>query len=289
MVDTLRTLLWVPGNNEEKIQDAFSAGADSIVLDLEDLVPIGEKAKARGLVVDVINNARNKSFKIGVRINSWNSEFGATDLKAIVKARPDFIRLPKCSTATEMQEVDKLISLLEQEHNVPLNSTKVIVSLETALGVLNALPIATATSRVIGLGLGVEDFTTDIRTVRSTKGLELELLYARSHMLLAARAAGVLAVDGAFLDISDQEGLVEEVKLIKQLGFDGKSIIHPCQVKPTHEVFAPSKEEVEFARKVVAAFEAAEKEGSFYVFVDGKLVDPPVLTKAERILERQVS
>lgn len=138
---------------------------------------------------------------------------------------------------------------------------------------------------MIGLGLGVEDYTTDLRTVRSTKGLEIELLYGRSQLVVSCRAAGIKAIDGAFLDASDEEGLIAETQMIKQLGFDGKGLIGPSQIAAVHKVFTPTEKEVEFAQKVVAAFNKAEQEGSFYVFVDNKLVDPPVLAKAERVLE----
>ncbi len=285
MANPMRSLLWVPGNVEAKIDEALKCAADCIVLDLEDTVPLTEKGKARAMVAQTLQGARPADKLIGVRINGWQSPFGMDDLRAMVKAKPDLVRLPKCSTAEEMQQVDKLMGSIEQEHGIAPGSIKVIVSIESALGLINAYPIAKAAERVIGLGIGVEDYTTDMRTVRSTRGMELELLYARSHLVTAARAAGIKAIDGAFLDITDNEGLEAETRLIKQLGFDGKGLAHPSQIATVHKVFAPSPQEVAFVRKVVDAFHQAEKDGSFYVFVDGKLVDPPVFAKAQRILE----
>ena len=285
MSNPMRTLLWVPGNLPKKIAEALECKADCVVLDLEDTVPVAKKSEAREMVVRTIRDPKPKEMLIGVRVNSWRSPFGVDDLHAVVRAKPDIVRLPKCSTLEEMQEVDEVMKSIEKEAGIPEGATRVIVSLESALGIINAFPIAKAAERVIGLAIGVEDYTTDMKTVRSTKGLELELLYARSHLVTAARAAGIKAIDGAFLDISDEEGLIAETELIKRLGFDGKSITHPNQVAIVHNVFAPSDAEVAFAKKVVEAFRQAEKDGSFYVFVDNKLVDPPVFAKAQRILE----
>jgi citrate lyase subunit beta/citryl-CoA lyase len=285
MANPMRTLLWVPGDVPAKISEALECKADCIVLDLEDTVPLTEKSQAREMVVRTLGGARPQGKLIGVRVNSWQSPFGEEDLRAVVRARPDLVRLPKCSTPEEMQAADKLIGAVETEFGIPEGATKVIVSIESALGIMNAFPIAKSARRVIGLGLGVEDYTTDMKTVRSTRGLEVELLYARSHLVTAARAAGIKAIDGAFLDLTDEEGLMAETQLIKQLGFDGKGIMHPGQVAVVHQIFAPSDKEVVFARKVVEAFRKAEKDGSFYVFVDNKLVDPPVFAKAQRILE----
>ncbi len=284
MENPLRSLLFVPGNIPAKIEEAFASDVDCIVLDLEDTVPISEKLVARQIVVDTLQSPRPAGKVLGVRINSFSSPFGHDDLRTVVAARPDLIRLPKGNTADEMKAVDNLIGELEQAAGIPVGATKVIVSIESALGLINAYPIATAAARIIGLGLGVEDYTTDMRTVRSTKGLEIELLYARSHLVTACRAAGIKTIDGAFLDVTDEDGLTAETQLIKQLGFDGKGLIHPKQAAAVHKVFAPTAQEIAFAQKVIAAYEQAEKDGSFYIFVDGKLVDPPVVAKARHIL-----
>jgi len=284
MANPMRTLLWVPGNLKQRIAEALACNADCIVLDLEDTVPLSEKLTARDIVVETIRTAKPGNKLMGVRINSWQSPFAMDDLKAVVKARPDIIRLPKCNTPEE-KKVDKLITRIEKKENILVGSTKVIVSIESALGLINAYPIAKSAKRIIGLGLGVEDYTTDLKTIRSTRGLEIELMYGRAHLVVAARAAGVRAIDGAFLDIADEEGLIADTQLIKQLGFDGKGLAHVKQISPVHKVFAPTKKEIAFAQRVVQAFNQAEKDGSFYVFVDGKLVDPPVLAKARRILD----
>jgi citrate lyase subunit beta/citryl-CoA lyase len=285
MANPMRTLLWVPGNLKPKIEEALTCDADCIVLDLEDTVPLSEKLNARDIVVETIRTAKLDNKLLGVRINSWQSPFAMDDLKAVVKVRPDIIRLPKCNTPEEMKKAEKLINKIEKKEGIPVGSTKVIVSIESALGLINAYPIAKSAERIIGLGLGVEDYTTDLKTVRSTKGLEIELMYGRAHLVVAARAAGIKAIDGAFLDIADEEGLIAETQLIKQLGFDGKGLAHVNQISAVHKVFAPTEKEVAFAQRVVQAFNQAEKDGSFYVFVDGKLVDPPVLAKAQRILD----
>lgn len=277
--------MFVPGNNRTRIAEAIASEVDVVVLDLEDLVPIAEKVHARETVVDILQTTKSDNKLIGVRINSWQSPFGKDDIRAVVKARPALLRLPKCNCVEDMQEADELISKAEEEAGIAVGTTKVIASIESALGIINSYQIAKSAKRLIGLGLGVEDYTTDLRTVRSTKGLEIELLYGRSQLVVSCRAAGIKAIDGAFLDASDEEGLIAETQMIKQLGFDGKGLIGPSQIAAVHKVFAPTEKEVAFAEKVVAAFRKAEQEGSFYVFVDDKLVDPPVLAKAERILE----
>lgn len=285
MANPMRSLLFVPGNNRTKIAEAFASEVDVVVLDLEDLVPIAEKIQARETVVEILRTSKIENKLIGVRINSWQSPFGMDDIREVVKARPDLIRLPKCNSAEEMREADQLFSTVEEAAGIAVGTTKVIASIESALGIINSYQIAKSAKRLIGLGLGVEDYSTDLRTVRSTKGLEIELLYGRSQLVVSCRAAGIKAIDGAFLDVTDEEGLIAETQMIKQLGFDGKGLISTGQVAAVHKVFAPTEKEVQFAEKVVAAFNKAEKEGSFYVFVDGKLVDPPVLAKAQRILE----
>jgi len=178
--------------------------------------------------------------------------------------------------------VENLVAQIEEKAGIPVGKTKLMAAVETALGVLNSVEIAKASKRLIGIALGAEDFVTDMRTTRSPEGIEL--LAARSQVLLAARAAGIYALDTVYSDVNNEEGFANEVKLIKQLGFDGKSVINPRQIQPVHDIYAPSEKEIKKAIRVIAASKEAEKKGSGVVSLDGKMVDKPIIERARRAL-----
>ena len=182
-----------------------------------------------------------------VRVNALSTPFGRDDYEAIVRARPDGIRMPKTETAQDVAEADALMTRIEREAGIEPGSVKLFAAIESAKGVLNAQQIASSSSRLIGIALGAEDFVTDLKTTRSPDGIEL--LTARSMILFAARAARIDAVDTVFSNINDEEGFAAEVKLIKQLGFDGKSIINPRQIEIVHKIYTPTPEETEKAVK----------------------------------------
>lgn len=282
MLKLRRTMMYVPGNNPSMVKDAHIFGADTVMFDLEDSVSINEKDAARLLVYNALKTIDYEGTEIAVRINGLDTPFGQQDLEAIVRAKPDIIRLPKTETPQDVIEVEKAISEIEEKIGMEIGTIKMMAAVESALGILNAYEIATASSRLVGIAIGAEDFVTDMKTTRSLEGVEL--LTARSQLLLAARAAGIYALDTVFSDVNDEEGFANEVKLIKQLGFDGKSVINPRQIDVVHQIYTPTEKEIEKSIRIIAASEEALKRGSGVVSLDGKMIDKPIIERAERVL-----
>lgn len=278
-----RTMMYVPGNNPGMIKDAHIYGADSLMFDLEDSVSLREKDAARFLVYNALKSIDYEGTETVVRVNGLNTPYGKDDFEAMVAASPDIIRLPKTEVAEDVIMADKLISELEKKFDIKHGKIKLMAAIEGALGAINAYNIALASPRLVGIAIGAEDFVTDLKTKRSESGFEL---YAgRSSVLFAARAAKIDALDTVYSDISNDEGFEKEVKYIKQLGFDGKSVIHPRQVEIVHRIFTPDFVEIENAKRVVYAAENAKKEGLGVISLDGKMVDKPIIERAQRILE----
>ncbi|MCD6420312.1 MAG: HpcH/HpaI aldolase/citrate lyase family protein [Synergistetes bacterium] len=275
-------MMYIPGNSPAMIQRSFIYGADGLILDLEDSVPMEEKDSARILVRNMLREIDFGSCEVTVRINHLSTGYGEKDLEYIIPERPDGIRYPKCETAEDITEMDKFITKIEESNGIPIGSIKIFAILETAKGVFNAYEIASSSPRITALVFGAEDFTASMHTNRSKTGEEL--LFARHRIVLAARVAGVDALDTVFGDINDTEGLKKETEFIKQLGFDGKSVIHPRQIEIVHSVFTPSQSEVEKALRIVEAIKKAKERGTGVVAVDGRMVDAPVLARAKRIL-----
>ena len=274
--------MFVPGNNAGMIKDAHIYGADALMFDLEDSVSIHEKDAARFLVYQALKTIDYEGTERVVRINSLDSPYGMEDIEAIVRAKPDVIRLPKTEKAQDVVDVENAVAAVEKKAGIPVGSIKLMAAIETAMGVLNAREIAFASKRLIGIAIGAEDFVTDMRTTRSHEGTEL--FAARSLILLAARAAGIDALDTVFSDVNDEEGFENEVKLIKQMGFDGKSVINPKQIPVVHRIYTPSKKELEKAMRIIQVSEEAEKKGSGVVSLNGKMVDKPIIERAKREL-----
>ena len=277
-----RTMLFVPGNNPGMLRDAHIYGADSIMIDLEDSVSVNEKDAARLLVYHALTTLDYGQTEVLVRVNALSTPFGRDDYEAIVRALPDGIRMPKTETAQDVSEADALMTRIEREAGIEPGSVKLFAAIESAKGVLNAQQIATASGRLTGIALGAEDFVTDLKTTRSVDGIEL--LTARSMILFAARAAGIDAIDTVFSNINDEEGFANEVKLIKQLGYDGKSIINPRQIEIVHQIYTPTPEETEKAVKILEASEEAAQRGSGVASMNGKMIDRPVILRAQRVL-----
>ncbi|HQA60039.1 MAG TPA: citrate (pro-3S)-lyase subunit beta, partial [Tepidanaerobacteraceae bacterium] len=269
--------------NPANIMGAHLYGADSIMFDLEDSVSIKEKDSARFLVHNALKTLDFGNTETVVRINGLDTPFGREDLEAIVRARPDVIRIPKTEKAQDVLEVESIISEIEEKAGIEVGTTKLMAAIESPLGVINAFEIAKSSKRLIGIALGAEDFVTSMKTERSKDGLEL--LVARSQVLMAARAANIYALDTVFSDINDDEGFIKEVKLIKQLGFDGKSVIHPRQVTLVHQVYTPTKKEIDYSIRVLNAIDEAEKRSSGVIALDGKMIDAPIVERAYRVLE----
>lgn len=278
-----RTMLYVPGNNPGMIKDAGIYPADCIMFDLEDSVALTEKDSARFLVHEALTTLDYEGKEIIVRVNGLDTEMGKEDLEAIVRTGKAVIRLPKTETAEDIIECEREIERIEKECGITIGSTKMMAAVESAAGVLNAKEIATASKRLIGIAIGAEDYVTDLKTNRSPGGIEL--LFGRSMILLAARAAGIDAIDTVYSDVNNEEGFREEVALIKQLGFDGKSIINPRQIRPVHEIYTPTEKEIEKSLAIMEAIEEANKKGSGVISLNGKMIDKPIVMRAQRVLD----
>ena len=277
-----RTMMYVPGSNPGMMKDAHIYGADSIMFDLEDSVSINEKDSARLLVFNALKTLDYEGTELVVRINGLDTPYGLDDLEAMVRAQPDVIRLPKTETAQDVINVENEITRIEKEAGIPVGKTKMMAAIESALGVINAYEIATASDRLMGIAIGAEDFVTDMRTTRSLEGIEL--LTARSQVLLAARAAKIYAFDTVFSDVNNEEGFINETTLIKQLGFDGKSVINPRQIDPVHKIYTPSTKEIDKAIEIINASEEAKEKGSGVVSLNGKMIDKPIIARAQRVI-----
>lgn len=276
-----RCYLYVPGNRERMLARAPSAGADALILDLEDSVPPDEKGAARQLVAGTIPQLASQQQRVYVRVNALATGLTEADLAAIVVPGLEGIALPKVEAPEEVERVARLLERLEGERGIAPGSLQIRALIESPRGLLRAAEIATA-PRLTALSLGAEDFLSVLGVSRSPSGTEL--LYARSHIVVAACAAGVEAVDSVYVDIADEQGLIEDTKLARQLGFKARSAIHPRQVAPIQAVFTPSAEEVTWARRVVEAYETAEAQGHASVAVDGKMVDIPIYERALRLV-----
>ncbi len=278
-----RTMLYVPGNNASMMKDAHIYRSDSVMFDLEDAVSLNEKDTARFLVFNALTTLDYGGIETVVRINGLDSPYGREDIRAMVRARPNVIRLPKTETAQDIKDVEALIEKEEKAAGIEVGTIKMMAAIEGPLGVLNAYEIALASDRMIGIALGAEDYVTSMKTKRSPGGVEI--LFARSMVLNAARAAGIYAIDTVYADVNNEEGFLEEVKLIHQLGFDGKSVISPRQIQPVHDVFCPSDKEIDHALRVIEVIKEAESKKSGVISLNGKMVDKPIVERAERVIE----
>lgn len=277
-----RSMLFVPGNNPGMVRDAHIYGSDSIMFDLEDSVAVTEKDAARFLVYNALTHLKYGSKELVVRINDLGSGLGVADLEAIVRAQPDVIRLPKTECARDVIDCEREIERIERAAGIPVGRTGMMAAIESARGVLNAYEIATASKRLIGIALGAEDYVTDLKTARSDG---TELFFARNMILNAARAAGIDALDTVYSDVNNEEGFIAEATLIKKLGFNGKSVINPRQIPPLHRVFLPSEKELNKARAIMEAIEEANARGSGVASLNGKMIDKPVVLRAQYLLE----
>jgi len=274
------TWFFVPGSNQRNIDKVATLEADAFIFDLEDAVAISEKQNARDKVIQAI--ARYQQKNIFVRVNSFDSPYFLEDVRQVVVQGVDGIVLPKAETPAQLQVLDKLLLEKEQELNIPLGSIKIVALIESALGIHHAVELANF-YRVTRLAFGAIDYTLDIGATLTEHGSEL--LFAKSQLVLASRVAKIEGpIDVVYVDIYNEEGLRKEVTFSKELGFKGKLIVHPAQLKVVNEVYTPTDSEVEQAKKIIQAAAEAEEQGKGVVSVDGKMIDLPVIKKAEGVL-----
>ena len=257
------------------------------MFDLEDAVALKEKDSARLLVAHALQHPLYQEIETVVRVNPLDSEFGLLDLNAVVRAGVDVVRMPKTETAQDVVDMDNAITDIEKACGREVGSTKMLAAIESPLGITQANQIATASKRLIGIALGAEDYVSNLKTERSPEGIEL--LFARCSILQAARAAGIQAFDTVYSNANNEEGFLKEAALIKQLGFDGKSLINPRQIELLHNLFAPTQKDVVQAKRIIEAAEEAERQGSGVVSLNGKMIDAPIIDRAKLVLERAKS
>ena len=279
-------MMFVPGNNPGMMQDAFIYGPDSIMLDLEDSVTLAEKDTARLLVYNALRTVDYGNIEMVVRINPLSTPYGHKDVEAVVKAGVDVVRMPKTETADEVREVEAAIEKVETELGC-VGRTKIMAAIESALGVVNAYAIATASKRMMGIALGAEDYCANLKTQRTPEGTEL--LLARQTIVVAARAAGIDCIDTVFSNLNDMDAFRREVETIKKLGFDGKSIINPRQIEIVNEVFTPSQKDIDKAAAIVGALHEAARRGSGVIALNGKMIDKPVVIRAQHTIDLAIA
>ena len=272
-----RSVLYMPGSNARAQEKAKSLPCDGIIFDLEDATAPDAKAAARETVCASVQNGGYGGRELIVRVNGLDTPWGRDDVAAVAKAGPDAILLPKVERAEQVKELEALML----QHGAPAK-TSIECMMETPLGILNAKEIAAASRRIACLVLGTSDLTKDLHA-RHTRE-RFPMLTSLALCLLAARAYGLAILDGVYLDLNDTEGFKASCTQGLELGFDGKTLIHPSQIEPCNEVFSPSAAEIEQARKIIAAHEQAQKEGKGVVLVDGKLVENLHVENAKRLV-----
>lgn len=284
MSDLRRSWMFVPGHTERFVAKAAGVPADTVFLDLEDGVPVAEKSAARQLVAQVLGRPDFGPRRF-VRLNSSASPWFADDLDAVVVPGLEGVCLPKAESVTDVTDLASRLDDLEQKRSMARGTVRIVVAIESARGVLHAPAIAASHPRVEALMFGAEDFALDLGLGTQRAGEARELIHARSGIVIAAASARVGSIDGVFPDLDDPDGLASDIVQARRLGFTGKSTFNPRQLEDINRVFSPSPDEIDYAKKVVAAFEEAQSRGEGSVAVGGQLVDLPIVMRAKRLLE----
>ena len=277
-----RSLLFLPGNNPNMLINGNCLGADSVIFDLEDAVAPGEKDAARILVRNTLRYLDFRGCDTVVRINSVDTPYWKQDLDMIMPEKPCMILLPKSSTVQEVQEAADYMCLVEQRLGWEAGTVGLIPLIETALGVENAFAIASCSKRIRSLFLGAEDLTADLQCKRTKEGQEIQ--YARTRLVVAARAAGIDVIDTPFTDVNDDEGMEADAVYARSLGFSGKASISPRHVEIINRVFSPSLKEIEYAYDVMEAIALAKVQGKGAISLRGKMIDAPIVTRAQQTI-----
>jgi citrate lyase subunit beta / citryl-CoA lyase len=281
-VDVLRTLLFVPGNRARMLERAASADADAIVIDLEDAVPAAEKRAARALVRAWVPRLAEAGQTIFVRVNAVRTGLARQDVTAAVRLGLAGVVLPKVEAAQDLRDLDVLLREAELARGIRPGDVRTIALIESAMGLLRCQEIAQASDRLLALSVGGEDYAAELGVPREAR--TAALAHLRYTIVEVATAYELLPIDTPFTDTRDAEGLVAEARLAHSVGFKGKYVIHPGQVAAVNDAFAPSREEVAEARRIVAAAKRGSARGRGSVSVDGRMVDVPVVERARRVL-----
>ncbi len=279
----LRTMLYTPGNVPRRVAKALGSDADAVILDLEDAVPPDSRPEARETISRAIQAHRPDHRIVFARTNPVGSADFEADLDAVVRPGLSGLKLPKTNGAHEIREVDERLRVLEEQRGMDAGSVVILPTLETAAGVLEARAIAGASDRVWCLSFGAEDYAASTGCETTPEGIEL--LYARSHIAACSAAAGLLPpIDTVFADIDDLPGLYRSSRASRALGFQGKSVVHPKQIGPVHEVFTPTSSQVAAARRTIEIAQDAARRGIGALRDDGRLVDEAMVRRATALL-----
>jgi citrate lyase subunit beta/citryl-CoA lyase len=278
----LRSLLFVPGNQPKMLEKAMGFAPDAVVPDLEDSVPVNEKVQARQVTASFLPRLAQLGPLLIPRVNSLDTGWLEDDMAAMIGPHVFGISVGKIYTPQDVGVISDIMARLEKQAGVPVGQTKLVLWIETAMAIVHCYNICTACTRIVGVAFGAEDFTNDMGIERT--GDDSEVAVPRNLMCLAARAAEVLALDTPYFSFRDPEGLQQNALASKKLGFKGKFAIHPAQIDAINAAFSPSPAEIEHARRVVAAFEEAERAGRGSTSLDGQVVDVPVVKRARALL-----
>ncbi len=279
----LRSLLFIPGNQPSMLEKGLTSHADALVPDLEDSVPLDEKESARRVTASFLPRLSEGVHLVIPRVNSLDSGLLQADLAAVVGSRIFGVSVGKIETFEDIRTISHVMDRLEIRAGVAKGSLKLIPWIETAKAIINVYEISLASPRVVAVAFGAEDFTNDMGIERTED--DSEIAYPRDVVCVAARAADVIALDTPYFRFRDAEGLRQDAVAGKRRGFKGKFAIHPAQIDIINETFSSSAEEIEYARRIVAAFEQAEREGRGSTSLDGKVVDVPVVKRARSLLD----
>ena len=278
----IRTLTFLPGNTPNMLINGEALGADAMILDLEDSVSPAEKDSARILVRNYLRTHGERDTFLIVRINATDTKYWQDDLAMILPEKPDAIMPTKVNGKAMLQTLTDAMERVEESAGLK-EKTRLIPLIETAMGVEKAMEIASFSDRIIGLALGGEDLTADLHCRRTKEGMEI--LYARTRLVCAGRAAGIDVFDTPFTDVDDIEGLEKDAYFAKGLGFSGKLVISPRHIDIVNEVFSPSPEEIEYARQVLKCIREAKAMGKGVASLRGKMIDAPIVARARQVCE----
>ena len=280
----MRSWMFVPGHQQRMIDKAYGLKLDVAMFDLEDGVPPGEKDTARAMMGETLGHPSSGMLRF-VRIHPAGTKAIEADLPAVIRPGLDGLTLTKVHCPEDVLQVSAILDEREERVGFRQGSVRLLATIESARGLIQAPAIAASSPRLVGLMFGAEDFAMDLGMFNVRQGEAGDFLYARSALVVAAASEGLQAVDRVYTEIRNPTGLEQDTQLARDLGFTGKALIHPAQIEVVEKVFRPTDTEVEYARRVVEAFEAAEAEGAGAVAVDGQMVDLPVVERARRALQ----
>ncbi len=296
----LRTMLFVPANSWRMITTAATEGGDAVILDLEDACPIAEKETGRIFARDSIPMLKEKGMDVFVRVNSFDTELTEEDISYVVVSGLDGVILPKAESKEDILKLDQLLKVEEEKKGILPNTIAILPLLESPKGISAVSEIISGSQRVIGVSFGAGDYSREIGAGMGVTSLSPEEYFLmashpRSCIALAARAAGILAIDSPFFGlVIDIEGLIKESRKVKLIGFTGKLLVHPRHVDSVNQVFSPSKDEIDFARRVIKAYEEAKAKGLGATSLGGRMIDYGsyrralnLISIAEKISERE--